>query len=152
MQRRLRFISIGLVITALCAAAALAQGVGQNGQNPGRKPADRLMKQLGITQEQATRLRAILTEPDEELARLQKAVKVARLRLALAVEEEAAEARLAALIKEYETAAKPLQEYQAARIRKALAVLTVGQQAKLIVMDREDWWRIFQGQRGTAGR
>jgi Spy/CpxP family protein refolding chaperone len=151
MKRWLRFVGIGLVVTILAGALALAHGT-PSGPGRGQAAVGRLVGELGITQEQAAKIRAILTAPDGELDRLLKAVKIAKLHLSLALEENAAEDELTARLKEYEAAVKPGREYQAARVRKALDVLTVKQRCKLAVMGREDWWRLFMGRPGGNGR
>lgn len=144
MRPWLKSTLAGLVIVLLIGAAVLAES--PPSKQPGRQVAGKaaiLAQKLGLTPEQGARIRGILAGPSEELERLQKAVKMTRLRLALAVEEGASAERLAASIKDCEAAAKQAREFREAQLRKAFAVLTVEQQAKVILMDREDWWRLL---------
>ncbi len=162
MKKWFRWVLAGLAVVALIGAVALAEGPG--GPAPGTGPgparpqaaagrqAAMIVQKLGITQEQAAKIREILTGSTEEQDRLQKAVKVARLRLSLALEEGASSDKLAALIKDCEAAAKPLKDFREALLRKAFAVLTVEQQARVIVTVGDEWWRLLALRQRPPGR
>ncbi|MGE5530352.1 MAG: Spy/CpxP family protein refolding chaperone [Patescibacteria group bacterium] len=144
MKKWLRFTLVGLLIAGLVGAAAMAAGPGQAAQRQlFLHRAQILMQKLGVTPEQAAKIRAIFTGAREEQESLRKAVRVARMRLALALEEGADAGKLEGLIQGYEQAVKQSAEFRAALVRQAFAVLTAEQRAKLIVLGRGDWWKIF---------
>lgn len=146
MNKWVKITLITMLVAVLAAGAAMAAAPKPQNQQRLQRAAQlkaKFVQKIGITDEQAGQIRAILMGGREESARLQKELRTVRLRLALAVEEGASAERLEPLIAAHQAAAKAAQDFLAGQVQKAFEVLTVEQRAKVLLTENGQWWKIF---------
>lgn len=145
MSRWMKIAVVTVLLVGLVGGGiAVAGAPGRAAQiQRARQAAPAMIKRLGITAEQAAQIRNILTGDRTENERLQKALRVAKLNLALAIEEDAPAEKLTPMVNEYQKAAGQAAGMRADRVTRAFAVLNPVQQARVIVTGRADWWKLF---------